>query len=181
MWQQTIVKLIAMSVACGVVCGVLWDFFKILRIAFSTNDGPSCRGAHFVIVFFQDVVFCILSGCLFSVMLYYGNEGRFRSFAALGAISGFAAYRVSFGVLIVGLSKKLFLCLHKLTAKIKGFLSRTLKRIKQLLKKRIIKIKEAFKIGKHQNCKLVDGKKRSEGAFHKGKSHIAAKRKKSAG
>ena len=180
MWQQTVVKLIAMSVACGLACGVLWDFFKVLRIAFSIKDGPNCKGAHFVIVFFEDVVFCILSGCLVSVMLYYGNEGRFRSFAVFGTVLGFAAYRVSIGALIIGVSKKLFLHLHKLMAKVKGFLSTKLRRIRQLLKERIIKIKEAFKIGKHQNCKLVDGKKRGEGAFHKGKSHIAAKHKKSA-
>ena len=180
MWQQTIVKLMAFSVVGGAVCGVFGDFLEILRIAFLVDSSKKFPKTHRVTLFFHDLLFGLFCGCTASVILYYGNEGRFRIFSIFGAAAGFAAYKVSVSVLLIAVVKKLVGFLHKAIHKSKSFLKTKFIRIKHKLKERKEKNKEAVKIERNQNCKLVGDKGRGKRAFHKSQPRTAVKRKKSA-
>lgn len=152
MWTQTIVQLVALSLAGGIVCGILWDFHKVPRIFLGISETPKWNKPCFFIVFAQDVLFCLACGCVALAVLYYGNEGNLRGIALLGMIAGFAAYRVSIGTLVCVFTKKL-----------REFAARVRNKIILLIKSKdgcenTEKKLKRIKIGKHQNCKVIGDK-----------------------
>ena len=180
MWEQSILKLIAFSAVGGVVCGVVWDFLKILRMAFGVNGTGACSKMYFITIFFHDFLFCIFSGCVVLVTLYYGNDGKFRLFSIVGTIVGFMAYRISVGALIIEVSKTIIAFVHAFFMRLSCFFKKKVTIMKEQINARRVKDKEAVKIEKNQNCKFVGNKRSDKVAFHKSKPRVADRRKKSA-
>jgi hypothetical protein len=108
MWAQNIPKLFFSSVIGGALCGALWTLFYITRLFLNKgNDGKSRRTAT-VVEFFEDLVFGVVCGCVMSVVIYCGNNGKFRLPALVGAFVGFVAYKATLGALTVKLAKIIF-------------------------------------------------------------------------
>ncbi len=86
------------AVLCGLVIGGVYDVFRIMRAVW-------CGGR--TRMFFDDVLFCVLSAILFAVFCFNASFGVVRLFLALGVLFGFFTYRFSIGLLTVPLVKKL--------------------------------------------------------------------------
>ena len=67
----------------GVIIGVLFDFFRILRRTIKTSN---------VITYIEDVLFWILTGLLILYNIWYFNDGEIRIFMFLGIIMGVLIY-----------------------------------------------------------------------------------------
>ena len=185
MWEQTVPVLFALSLAGGILCGVVWDAFKITRIFLGISDFPEANGRYkkrrdFVFLFLQDLLFCIIFGCVLSVGMYYGNEGRLRAFAPVGMLLGFWAYRRTLGALVIMVAEKSASLLRKVSRKIfvllRGCASKTKRacikakyKIKEKMPKRVSANKEAVEIEKNQNCKVIGDKGCGKRAFYKSK------------
>ena len=96
------------SLVVGCIIGVIYDVFRLIRVVYTGGR---------VKLFFEDVLFCVMSAGVFAVFMFNANMGVIRMFAAIGALIGFFAYRFSVGLLTVPMAKKL-----------KGLLARPVKR-----------------------------------------------------
>ncbi len=91
------------SLLAGVLCGAVYDIFRILR-AFAFKNR--------VIVFIEDVIYCLFVTLVFLVLFYNYSEGRIRFYAFAGIIAGFSAYYFTVGTL----TRKIFEAVRRLMA-----------------------------------------------------------------
>lgn len=89
-YMQTLVLLY--SVLVGAIIGVVFDVFRILRLAFTVNK---------VVQFIYDILFSIIATLIFILFLFYANDGTVRWFSTLGSIAGFYLYYNTLGRLIM--------------------------------------------------------------------------------
>ena len=105
----------------GILIGVLFDFFRILRKSFNTND---------VVTYIEDICFWILTGILIIYFMYMFSDGELRLFMVLGLIMGIAFYILTFSRYVIKFSVKL---LHIIFKPIFYILNK-IKKIKNMLK-----------------------------------------------
>ena len=174
MWRETIPKLFSFAVAGGFFCGWVYDLLGIFKIVFPMPKGKAKRARYKAAEIFTDLLFCVIFGCIASLVVYYGNEGRFRFAAVVGMTAGWFAYVFTLGKLFKLVLSFVFSLVSKIIKIIFKILAPFAKKIKVVCKN-----KEAFKFGKLKNSKIVGNKGRGERPFHKSKPLVAAKRKKS--
>ena len=75
----------------GVIIGLLFDFFIILRRSFKTSN---------IITYFEDVLFWILTGVLILYNIWYFNNGEIRIYMFLGIIMGGLIYMLTLSNII---------------------------------------------------------------------------------
>ena len=124
------------AVLTGCILGCILDVIRISRvlcgIASYTGCNKTLRKVSFpligtvrnlgfknessfsksVILFFGDLLFFALSGCVFCVFLFHAASGCFRWFYILGALAGFFAYYVSVGRMVMMLSETINIFLN---------------------------------------------------------------------
>ena len=105
----------------GILIGVLFDFFRILRKSFNTND---------VVTYIEDICFWILTGILIIYFMYMFSDGELRLFMVLGLIMGIAFYILTFSRYVIKFSVNL---LHIIFKPIFYILNK-IKKIKNMLK-----------------------------------------------
>ena len=161
------IPLLALSLACGIFCAALWDVFRIPTGVVDLFMPKVHNSIRVLVAFFRDLTFCVFCGCLFSIVLYYGNSGKFRGLALVGLALGFVAYRVTFGRLVTEISKKI-------SVSVRHFLMWVFEKFEILINKLILKLKKTVKavkdtdnqkkrnkIERNQNCRFVSNKKHS--------------------
>lgn len=89
----------------GIIIGLLFDFFRILRISFKTKD---------FVTYIEDFIFWILTGIILLYSIFIFNNGEIRFFMFLGIIIGIILYMliaskyiIKFSVKIIDFIKKL--------------------------------------------------------------------------
>ena len=82
----------------GVVIGILFDFFRILRRTIKTSN---------IITYIEDVLFWILTGLLVLYNIWYFNNGEIRIFMFLGIIMGVLIYMSTISSILVKIFTKL--------------------------------------------------------------------------
>lgn len=82
----------------GVVIGILFDFFRILRRSLKTSN---------IITYVEDVLFWILTGVLILYNIWYFNNGEIRIYMFLGIIMGLLIYMLTLSNIIVSLFSKI--------------------------------------------------------------------------
>lgn len=88
----------------GVVIGLLFDFFRILRRSFKTSN---------IITYFEDVLFWILTGVLILYNIWYFNNGEIRIYMFLGIIIGVLIYMLTLSNIIISLLSKILISVVK--------------------------------------------------------------------
>lgn len=90
----------------GILIGLLFDFFRISRKVFKTND---------VMTYIEDVLFWILAGAIVLYSIFVFNNGELRLFMFLGIVLGaffymifISSYVIKINVKIINLLKKVF-------------------------------------------------------------------------
>lgn len=91
----------------GLIIGLLFDFFRILRLSFKTKD---------FITYIEDIIFWIMTGIIILYSIFAFNNGEIRFFMFLGIALGvvlyitlFSSYIISISVHIITFLKKIFI------------------------------------------------------------------------
>lgn len=128
---------VAFAVLFGVLAGVLYDFLRVLRILCGVRTGeakiaplrrplpflpadfferkPAGRGRrifHVTLVFLCDLLWLPTVGALFSVFVYWQNDGVFRFYMLFAAFLGFLLYIRTVGRLVLHIAERLALLLR---------------------------------------------------------------------
>lgn len=88
----------------GVIIGILFDFFRILRRSFKTPN---------IITYIEDIAFWVLTGLLILYNIWYFNDGEIRIFMFLGIIIGILIYISTLSNIIVKLFSKILIAIIK--------------------------------------------------------------------
>ena len=89
----------------GIIIGILFDFFRILRKTFKTTD---------FVTYIEDLLFWILTGFSIIYFIFAFNNGEIRLFMFLGIALGifiymflFSSYFIKINVIIINFFKKI--------------------------------------------------------------------------
>ncbi len=134
-----------LSLACGGLCGALYDLFRISRVLLGVSEYTSTARKLYAaplpligsvyhprrtpardrigigVIALGDVLYGILCGCVFSVFLYVAASGCFRWFYLAGAGIGILIYYFTIGRLVV-LSSDVIVYVLRLCAAYIGYL-----------------------------------------------------------
>ena len=120
----------------GVVIGVLFDFFRILRRTIKTGN---------IVTYIQDILFWVLTGILVLYNIWYFNNGEIRVYMFLGIIIGVLIYMSTLSNIFVKLFTKILSTIikvleipfktistifRKITTVILSFFTKNLKKLK---------------------------------------------------
>lgn len=89
----------------GVIVGVLFDIFRILRKSFKTPD---------FVTYIEDILFGIISGStlIFSIIMF--NNGELRLFVFLGIILGLVIYILTISKYVIKICVKVLQIITKI-------------------------------------------------------------------
>ena len=141
----------------GIIIGLLFDFFRILRRSFKTKD---------FITYIEDILFWVLTGLLLLYSIFTFNNGEIRLYMFIGAILGCIIYMLSISNFIVKINTKIIISLKNILSKIINIIFIPFKFIikffRKILKKPIsfifINISQTIK-NLFKNSKNLDDKK----------------------
>ena len=111
----------------GILIGLLFDFFRVLRKSFKTSD---------IVTYIEDILFWILTGFIILYSIFVFNNGEIRLFLFLGIILGIisyllfvSSYIIKINVAIIKFFKKVISTISKILLKPIKFLLRIIKRL----------------------------------------------------
>lgn len=93
----------------GIIIGLLFDFFRILRRSFKTKD---------FITYIEDILFWVLTGLLLLYSIFTFNNGEIRLYMFIGAILGCIIYMLLISNFIVKINTKIIISLKNILSKI---------------------------------------------------------------
>ena len=136
----------------GVIIGLLFDIFRIIRKTIKTND---------IITYLEDIMFWILTGIIIIYAMYKFCDGELRFFMIMGIILGTCLYIVTISQYVI----KISVCIINI---IKKVLIYPIISIYKLIKKIFFKpmfiicvnLRKIFKV-------IVKKNKKSRGIFEK--------------
>ena len=76
----------------GIIIGILFDIFRILRKSFKTAD---------FVTYLQDILFWILTGAIILFSIFQFNHGEIRSYVFVGIILGVVLYMITISKFIM--------------------------------------------------------------------------------
>ena len=82
----------------GVIIGILFDFFRILRRTIKTSN---------FITYVEDILFWILTGFLILYSIWYFNNGEIRIYMFLGIILGVLIYMLTLSSILIKIFSKI--------------------------------------------------------------------------
>lgn len=88
----------------GVIIGILFDFFRILRKIIKTGN---------IITYIEDILFWILTGMLVLYNIWYFNNGEIRIYMFLGIIIGVIIYISTLSDILIRLFAKILSTIMK--------------------------------------------------------------------
>ena len=110
----------------GIVIGLLFDFFRILRKSFKTND---------FITYIEDILFWILAGIILLYPIFIFNDGEIRLFMFLAVLLGIIIYILSISSYIIKINVKIINCIKFIIIKIWNIISIPFTYIIKILRK----------------------------------------------
>ena len=96
----------------GIIIGILFDIFRVLRKTFKTND---------IVTYLEDILFWILTGIIVLYSIFTFNNGEIRLFMFLAIFIGsiiylflFSSYFIKINVTILNILKNIILKIMKI-------------------------------------------------------------------
>lgn len=89
----------------GILIGLLFDIFRILRKTFKTTD---------FITYIQDIAFWIMAGSITLAFIFYYNNGEIRFYVFLGIILGVLTYILTISKYVIDISVKIINCIKNI-------------------------------------------------------------------
>ncbi len=131
--QEKIALILLYSFILGAVLGLIYDFFRIKRIAYNLNKNKIKKMMENTIVFFEDITYWLICSVFVCVFLFYINSGRARGISLFVMLSGFLVYYFTVGKLVVRCSERIIELFYKMLRKIYSIFIRPLLIILKLL------------------------------------------------
>ena len=88
----------------GILIGLLFDFFRILRRIIKTND---------IVTYIEDILFWILTGFIILYSIFVFNDGQLRLYMFLGIILGAFTYMIFISSYVIKINIKIINFLRK--------------------------------------------------------------------
>lgn len=107
--EQTLIFLY--SCLLGITLGFLYDVFRIIRMIINSRS---------IMIFFQDILYFILSGIITFIFILGFNSGDSRFYILAGEGIGWIAYHITIGEIIYRLSNKTVKTFKNLLVKLKN-------------------------------------------------------------
>lgn len=123
-------------IICGVIIGIMFDIFRILRKSFKTPD---------IITYIEDILFWIITCVLFAYTIFTYNNGEIRLYIFIGALVGILMYILTISRYFIKFCVKIIEIIRRI---IKKFVVYPLKIILKILRKLVFK-PIFFRIYKH--------------------------------
>ncbi len=115
----------------GVVLGVLFDFFRVLRKTFKTED---------FVTYIEDILYWILAGIIILYNIWFFNDGEIRVFMILGILMGAIIYCLTLSPIFIKIDyffmkkiKGVFTLLYNILKIPIEFMINLLKKIKNIV------------------------------------------------
>lgn len=114
----------------GICIGLLFDFFRILRRSFPTND---------LFTYLEDMIFWILTGILLLYFLFIFNNGNLRMYLFLAIAIGILGYMTLLSKRVVKISVAIIHWIECILVKIGKIVFYPFQKLYQIAKKIIFK------------------------------------------
>ena len=98
--QRVLALLFLSSTALGIALGVVYDVMRVIRVLCGEELGTRRTLPQMILLFWEDLLFAVLSSVSLIILLYYVNDGMFRSWAVVGMACGFFVYYHTLGRLV---------------------------------------------------------------------------------
>lgn len=109
----------------GLVIGMLFDIFRAFHISFKKAGDKF----DFISVQITDIIFAVISFCIFTLGLYIFNGGEIRSYCFLGAAAGITVYFLVLAPVIGRIMKFVFGCVFAVINFICIFFTKAVKKV----------------------------------------------------
>ena len=109
----------------GILIGLLFDFFRIMRRTFKTNN---------IITYIEDFIFWILTGIILLYSIFTFNNGEIRIYMFLGVLLGITLYMLSISSYVIKINVKIINFIKMIIAKIIEIILYTIKLLLKILK-----------------------------------------------
>lgn len=116
---------------CGIIIGIFFDIFRILRKTFKTPD---------FITYIEDIIFGVFTGCFVIMLLFTFNNGSLRFYIFIALILGITIYFYSISKYFVKINVKIMYILKNILNKVFSTVTYPIKKIICLIKD-ILKVK----------------------------------------
>lgn len=119
----------------GVIIGLIFDFFRILRKTFNTSN---------LMTYFEDIMFWVLTGISIIFFMYNFSNGSIRLYMFLGLVFGILLYILTISTFIVKFMTKVILIIKNIVKNILNIVFKPIRFIYETLVKNLITLKELF-------------------------------------
>lgn len=114
----------------GIIIGILFDIFRILRRSFKTTD---------IITYVQDILFWILAGFILLYSIFTFSNGEIRFYMFLGVFLGCLIYMLMFSKYFIKINVKIVTFIKEIVAKLISILIFPIKILANFFKKVLFK------------------------------------------
>lgn len=114
----------------GILIGVLFDFFRILRKTFKTRD---------IVTYIEDCLFWILTGITLLYSIFTFNNGEIRLFMLLGILLGTIIYMIFISSYVIKINVAILTFIKNILTKLFCFLAVPFKFLYKITKKLLFK------------------------------------------
>lgn len=114
----------------GIIIGILFDIFRILRRSFKTTD---------LITYVEDILFWILTGFILLYSIFTFSNGEIRFYMFLAVFLGCLIYMIMFSKYFIKINVKIILIIKNILDKTISIIIYPIKIIFKILKKLFFK------------------------------------------
>lgn len=125
------IHLFIIFLICGLVIGIFFDIFRILRRSFKTPD---------FITYIEDALFGIFTGIFLIFMLFIFNNGELRFYIFIALSLGLVLYFLTISKIFIKINVKLLTTIKKSILKVLSILFYPLKLFLDLIRKRVLQV-----------------------------------------
>ncbi|MBE6631438.1 MAG: hypothetical protein E7623_01920 [Ruminococcaceae bacterium] len=116
--QKELFFVILYAFFIGMLLGILWDLFRILRMARAMGKRKKLQrvagclqklwqNSSDILTAFEDILFFTLAAVLVCIFLYHANSGKLRGIVVFSSFTGFLFYYFTLGRLVFRLSERI--------------------------------------------------------------------------
>ena len=114
----------------GILIGVVFDIFRILRRSFKTSDKMT---------YFQDILFWIITSTLLIYTIFKFNNGEIRSYVLFGITIGLAFYLMLFSKFVIKINVAIITFIKRIIMQVIDIILYPIKLLFKLIRKAILK------------------------------------------
>lgn len=124
------IYLLVIYIISGIVIGIFFDIFRILRKSFKTSD---------IVTYIQDSIFWIGTGIFLLFVLFNFSNGEIRSYTIIGLILGVLIYMLFISKPFIKVSVKIIVFIKQIMMKTFSILLYPLKILINIIQKILLK------------------------------------------